>query len=352
MVGAVLGDLQTFWSDALAAGSGPGLRPPAGGYVSMDSTAASGSALCIGDPALIAGNAFYCPQGDGIVFDSSALVPVLAGAYGSGGLAVAFAHEFTHAVQAQVSPTAADRERDPERFPAILIEAQADCGAGAFLAAANSANAGRVHIPDAAMVRAVAPILDFRDPVTLSPADVTAHGLSLDRLTALLVGARGGPTGCLAMAAKDLEPTLGKVPPSAGEVPRFASADDAMAAARPSIIGLSSTLAVTGSEDPSGRAADPADLAAAAPIGQFAAATAEALAVGRALTGTAVGAACFTGQWTASVFGKAGRGELGSWPGDADEGLDLIRSRPGAAFAELAAYADGFHHGFGSCRDH
>ena len=103
-VAAVLTDLQTFWSDQLSASGGPGLRAPAGGYVSMDSTAATGSALCISDPAFIAGNAYYCPQGDGIVFDSSALVPVLLGSYGSAGLAAAFAHEFGHAVQAQVGP--------------------------------------------------------------------------------------------------------------------------------------------------------------------------------------------------------------------------------------------------------
>ena len=95
------------------------MRAPAGGYVSMDSTAASGRALCISDPAQIAGNAFYCPQGDGIVFDSSALVPVLLGSYGSAGLAAAFAHEFGHAVQAQVGPTPDDRRGHPDR-PAQL----------------------------------------------------------------------------------------------------------------------------------------------------------------------------------------------------------------------------------------
>ena len=100
----------------------------------MDSTSSTGSALCISDPAFIAGNAYYCPQGDGIVFDSSALVPVLLGSYGSAGLTAAFAHEFGHAVQAQIGPTPTDRQPDPDRYPSILIEAQADCDAGAFLA--------------------------------------------------------------------------------------------------------------------------------------------------------------------------------------------------------------------------
>ena len=93
-VAAVLADVQDFWSIQLGGNGGSGLTPLAGGVVSMDSTQPGRPALCITDPAQITGNAFYCPQGDGIVYDSSALVPVLLGRYGSAGLAAAFAHEF------------------------------------------------------------------------------------------------------------------------------------------------------------------------------------------------------------------------------------------------------------------
>src|SRR5664279_3183499 len=82
-VAAVLADVQDFWSIQLSGNGGSGLTPLAGGVVSMDSTQPGGPALCITDPAQITGNAFYCPQGDGIVYDSSALVPVLLGRYGS-----------------------------------------------------------------------------------------------------------------------------------------------------------------------------------------------------------------------------------------------------------------------------
>ena len=95
--------------------------------------------------------------------------------------------------------------------------------------------------------------------------------------------------------------------------------------------------------------ADPADLAVAADLGQFAAGAAVALAAGRVITGTIAGAACFTGAWTASVFGHAAADELGSWATDADEAMDLIRSRPGTDFTDLAAYADGFHQGWSAC---
>jgi predicted metalloprotease len=350
-VGAVLADLEDFWS----AHGLPGSARPAGGYVAMDSSvgtaggSAIDSALCIQEPAQIAGNAFYCPQGDGIVFDSAALVPVLLGQYGPAALATAFAHEFAHSVQARIGPTAADRRTNPSRYPSILIEAQADCDAGAFLAWAVAGEASRVRVPAGSVLRAITPVLDFRDPVTLSPSDPTAHGLGLDRLTFLLRGYRDGADACHTLTVDDLDLTLGR----AGVVgrpsiqPRFASTDQALAAAAASVADFVGAAGLPNAAAPT--TADQADLTAAQPYGQFAAATAAALATGRAVTGTDTGAACFAGAWVASLFGKAEADQLGSWPGDADEALDLIRSRPGATFEQVAGYADGFRQGLGAC---
>lgn len=354
-VAAVLADLQDFWAGELS--SAGGFSPPAGGYVSMDSDPPAGSglrssALCIIDPAQIAGNAYYCPQGDGIVFDSSALVPVLLNHYGSAGLAASFAHEFGHAVQARVGPTVSDRAENPERYPSILIEAQADCDAGAFLGWASSGASSRVHLPPSSLIRAVAPLLDFRDPATVSPSDPTAHGLGLDRLTFVLTGLRGGGAVCTALTTDDLALTLGREgvttsPPST--LPRFVRTSDAVDAATVSIADFVADQRWELPAEAEPAAPESADLALAEPIGQFAAAAAAALATGRVVTGSEVGAACFTGAWTASVFGLAGVDELGSWPTDADEAMDLIRSRPTADFDELAAYADGFHQGRAAC---
>lgn len=344
-VSAVLADLSDYWTAAVAGSGGAALRAPAGGFVSMDSSAlpgSSGGALCISDPAQIAGNAFYCPSQDGIVFDSSALVPVLLGSYGSAGLAASFAHEFGHAVQAQVGPTPTDRYADPDRYPAILIEAQADCAAGAFLAAASSGSTARVHLPPESLVRAVAPLLDFRDRPTVAPSDATAHGLGLDRLGFVLHGFRDGGMACWAMTTDDLSLTLGRSgvvadPPA---TPRFDSVAAAADAAATSVSEFAGEPAA---------APDPADLDRSSAVGQFAAGAAVARATGSALYGDPGGAACFTGAWTASVFGSAPAGALGSWAGDADEAMDLIRSRPGASFAELAAFSDGFHRGRAGC---
>ena len=98
--------------------------------------------------------------------------------------------------------------------------------------------------------------------------------------------------------------------------------------------------------------ADQADLAVAQPYGQFAAATAVALATGREITGTDTGAACFAGAWVASVFGTTEAGQLGSWPGDADEALDLIRSRPGATFEQVAGLCRRIPRGSAAAADH
>ena len=350
VVAGVLADLESFWDEQFAAQGLTAAARPAGGYISLDSSAASGSALCIGEPAQITGNAYYCPQGDGIVFDSSALVPVLLGHYGVAGLATAFAHEFGHAVQARIGPTQQEHRDHPARYPAILIEAQADCDAGAFLAWVVAGHSSWVRIPRESLLRAITPVLDFRDAVTLTPSDPTAHGLGLDRLTVLLKGYREGAKACHDLTADSLQLTLGQPGVRSGPastVPRYASTAQAVAAAGESV----SAFARKAGHD-LGRGADlpaAADLQSAGPYGQFAQASAVALAAGRSITGNDSGAACFAGAWAASVFGHAQPGALGSWPGDADEALDLVRSRPGATFEQVAGYADGFHAGIGGC---
>ena len=347
LVAAVLTDLNTFWSATLPASFGTAMTPLAGGYQAVDPSASAfvGSVLCLTTPSEIAGNAYYCPTGDGIVFDSGALVPVLLGHYGPAGLAVAFAHEFGHAIQARIGPSAADRAAHPDEYPSLVIEAQGDCYAGAFLAWAAAGSAAHVHIPASSLVRAVGPILDFSDPETTAVTDPAAHGLALDRLDHLLVGYSSGAIACHALVGSSLSSTLGRsgvVPPSS---PRYPSTDAVLAAAHRSVTAFAqSATGRAAAADPT-----PSDLAAAAPYGQFAQAAALALAGGRVVETSAPAAACFLGAWTASVFGHAARGGLGSWAGDADEALNMLRARPGTSFADLMGFANGFGSGIGDC---
>ena len=331
VVAATVADLQRFWDVA-------GLRS---GYSAVDTATAASGALCAPTPAAVAGNAFYCPTDDGIVYDAAGLVPVLLDRYGVAGLSASLAHEFGHAVQARVGPTVDDRAGDAERYPSILVEAQADCAAGAFLRNVTNGSAAGLRFGEGSLVRAFGPLLDFRDPVDTDPAGAVAHGLAVDRLRFVLKGYRGEPEGCRELAVDDLGLALGRVPQPPSAAPRYPDDAAVLAAAATSVADFS----------PAGHAtpASHGDLAAAQPYGQFAAAAAVAIATGRARSDSPGAAACFAGAWTASVFGHASPDELGGWPGDADEALDLIRERPGATFADLSGFADGFDGGLPAC---
>ena len=349
VVAGVLADLGTFWAGTLPTAFDKPFVPLAGGYVSIDSTAATGTSYCVSSPDQISGNAYYCPTGDAIVYDSAGLVPVLIGHYGVAGLTAAFAHEFGHAIQDRIGPTAADRSAHPALYPTLLIEAQGDCYSGAFLAWAVAGHTEHVRLPESSMVRAVAPLLDFGDPVDVPVGDATAHGLALDRLADLLLGYRRGPAACHALTRAAMAPTLGRqgLDDHPG-VDRFAGTTAALTTARTSVTAFLAEV-LPGRASVADEQPTTADLGAAEPYGQFADAATVALAVGRSATGSADGAACFTGAWTGSVFGHAKAGALGSWGGDADEALNMLRARPGVDFGELEAYADGFAGGWSAC---
>jgi predicted metalloprotease len=343
-VAGILADLEDFWRSRI----GGRFTPLKAGYALIDSAdrVKTPAALCATGSAGLTGNAYYCPSQDGIVIDAAALVPVLLQHYGTGGLAASLAHEFGHAIQARIGPTAEQQQADPQRYPQILIEAQADCSAGAFLQWVVDGKSSRLRLPAVLLNPSVAPLLDFRDPADGTANDSLAHGLGLDRLRFVLTGMRGGTDACHAMTTDDLHLTLGR--PGTRQQPSARYPDPAAvaAAARESVRrwnpGGSPRLSITAP-------AAAAELAAAAPYGQFAEATATVLAIGRSRFPAGPGAACFTGAWTASVFGHAAAGELGSWPGDADEAMDLILHRPNSRFADLAGFADGFDKGPTAC---
>ena len=364
LIMATITDLTTFWSDEMPGLTGRPFVPLAGGLTAMDSTAGTGSAPCVSSPSQIVGNAFYCPSDDGIVYDASTLVPVLLHRYGIGGLVTTFAHEFGHAAQAEMAgtaggstggSTASPSDGSTDSHGSLLGEARADCDAGAFLAWVIKGHAALVHLGEDALVDAVGPMLDFSDPATVSPSDPTAHGLALDRLSWVLRGYRGGATACRAMTTDTMHATLGEVASgsTSGSTPRFTSRRALLAAAEKSVWEFAAPAdAATpdGAFDADVREATASGLLdVTAAHGQFAQATVLALTIGRQRSRTSTETACFAGAWVASVFGHAQPGSLGSWPGDADEGLAAVRAQPHVTFADLAAYADGFHGGRSAC---
>lgn len=341
-VSGILADIEDFWVAQL----GDAATPLKSGYTMVDTadpSADSGGTTGACSISLdgLRGNAFYCPANDSIVIDAAALVPVLRHDYGVGGLAVSLAHEYGHAIQARVGPTQQQRDSDPGRYPQILLEAQADCAAGAFVRWVVDGHSGRLRLPAGLLGSAVAPLVDFRDPTSELPTEQSAHGLSLDRLRFAMLGMRQGTTACSAMTMSGLRLTLGRAGTRTDSAPRFADLATVTTEAEHSVTRF------TGTDDVG--IADPADLTAAAPFGQFAQAAATVLATGRSGYPDPSGAACFTGAWAAAVFAKVPAGGLGSWPGDADEALDLIRHRPGADWDDIAGFVDGFDRGRAAC---
>lgn len=356
-VAAVLTDMLTYWDQELPADFHVTMTPLRGGYQSVDPSAKAftpgASPMCIATPAQIAGNAYYCPDTDGLIFDSGGLVPVLLGHYGVAGLIGAFGHEVGHAIQVRVGPLPNGQQPDPTRYSSLILENAADCYSGAFLSWVVAGRAPHLHLPASQLVEAIAPLLDFGDPVETSLDDPVAHGLGIDRLRALLQGLRLGPRSCQRMVAGWVDPALARPGTQTSDAtPRYSSENAVLAAARTSLSRFAATLpGSVHKPDPLTRWAPlVTDVQAARPFGQYAIAATEAMSLGRTLTNNDTSAACFTGAWTRSLFGTSPRHTLGSWVGDPDEALDFLRTRPAATIEQLAAFADGFSAGWPGCR--
>lgn len=317
----VLTELTNYWTQVFPSTFGMEFVPLRGGVHPLDSgqrpiPGRDAGVLCIANPEQIAGNMYYCPSADGIVYDTGVLVPVLVHHYGLPGLISSFAHEFGHAVAARVGVAAG---------AAINIETQADCFAGNFLAWLHSGAAPALSMTEPELLQAFQPLIDFRDQIATKPTDPGAHGLGIDRAQAVLLGFRSDPTVCRDITSASIHLASGNFPARNEQSARFTSNQDVLAAARLS--------AATGPVVPV-----MSDVETSVHIGQFGLATAVVLAAPD-------GSPCRAGAWTTSVYGAGPAGSLGSWPGDVDEALDLIRYRPGAGFADLTAFVDGFARG-------
>ncbi|MEO7124727.1 MAG: neutral zinc metallopeptidase [Nakamurella sp.] len=358
LVGAIVTDLTEFWSTALPPITGRPFTPLRSGLTAVDSSSASGTSPCVTTPADIVGNAYYCPSSDGIVYDATTLVPVVLHRYGVGGLITTFAHEFGHAMQARIDTShahGADQNPSADGVTQITKEARADCAAGAFLAWVHAGHAphlhldgdsgvGKIHSGDLPL-SVIGPLVDFSDPTTVKPNDPTAHGLSVDRLTWFITGYRTGADACTHLG-EPLITALGRTSPAddaeaARQEPRYANRQLLLTAAEQSIDAFSGKH---------GDGTPPQELLeSAAPHGQFAQATVLALATATSAGANSSAAACFAGSWVRSVFGQVTPGQLGSWPGDADEGLAAVLLQPDASFAGAEAYIDGFRSGSAAC---
>jgi hypothetical protein len=196
-----LSDVVTFWTANFPAISGGKSLPPLkGGFYSIDGasvvdtgkvTGPAAKEGCVADqPDFIVDNAAYCRVDDSIVWDRNPdhLIGVLSDKYGTLMVAMAFAHEFGHALQQRLGIF-------NQRRTTIDTESQADCAAGAFMGQVMAGKAAHFRATPAQLDLALNGFLQVRDPTPVSSAQIS-HGNGFDRVSAIGDGMQHGPTFC------------------------------------------------------------------------------------------------------------------------------------------------------------
>lgn len=186
-------DIEEFWAQAYPSVSGGAkLRPLSGGVWSIITGHPDRKEECMARLATAANNnAFYCRLDDAFVYDRTGLVNVLARQLGRDFVPLVFAHEFGHLIQERLGIDRAS----------ILLESQADCASGAFMAAEAGASPIKLKTRHFAVnptnldAVAVGMIL-LRDYTPHSAQDQGTHGNGFDRLSAFSDGFTNGVKFC------------------------------------------------------------------------------------------------------------------------------------------------------------
>jgi predicted metalloprotease len=154
---------------------------------------------CVNRASDLADQAFYCPAADTVAWDADGLLPGLHERFGPAGVVVVLAHEVGHAVQSRLGLDQA-QQREPHRFPTILLEVMSDCYAGVAFAQFVERPVAGVPVDIADRDDALRALVGFRDPLGLAAGDEAAHGNAFDRVSAFQDGFRGGPGACADMS--------------------------------------------------------------------------------------------------------------------------------------------------------
>jgi predicted metalloprotease len=220
-----LRDVERFWAATYPdIAGGDRFQPVRGGYHPYTETTPPPD--CGPERGEYQPNAFYCPVGDFIAWDEQTLIPELQDTYGDVLVGVVMAHEYGHAVQARLGGG---------RQPTVVLEQQADCFAGAWLA---DVQAGRSEafrkITPAQLDNTVAGVLMLRDQPGTSALAEGAHGNAFDRIRALQEGVEDGAEKCAGYETGNLPVT--EVPfsdreeaASGGELPSYSDAVNLLA---------------------------------------------------------------------------------------------------------------------------
>ncbi|MEB3368342.1 neutral zinc metallopeptidase [Saccharopolyspora mangrovi] len=355
LAATVVTDVQAYWAQAYPAAFGGPWRDLDGGFFSVDTGNATGTAPpCASSPQEVEGNAYYCQSVDAIAWDRAALLPVLREHYGDTAVAVVLAHEIGHAVQQRAGLA----EGEPLR-----LESMADCYAGSFLRWVSDGHAPHLRTTPDRLDDGLRAITVFRDPVGTS-----GHGTAFDRVTAFQHGFTGGPRGCTQVSESHVaEPVDDDRNAPLTSVLDTTAIDDYFRTAVTEQGGRwvppSRSTGCPGASGPVGYCpapptvtADPAALARTHDdIGDQAVTTllasryalAALTELGHRPTGSAI--TCLTGSFTADQPNLS--------PGDLDEAVQVVLesdavSRGGEPMSgsdRIAAFRDGLRSGAGGC---
>jgi len=192
---AVMTDLESWWSDEYPAVYGDAFQPLSGGVYAAYPNRPDDLPGC-GEPRTTYDEvqqfvAFYCGQGDFIIYDDGddGLLAQLAGQYGPGTIGIVFAHEFGHAIQTRAG--ALDRD-----LPTVFTEQQADCFAGAWAGRVSRGESSVVSFSDADVRSGLIAMTKVSDPVGLNQFVEGGHGSAFDRVGAFQVGFTDGVARC------------------------------------------------------------------------------------------------------------------------------------------------------------
>lgn len=196
LAAAAVTDVQAYWQETFPTAFGKPWED-VDEYYSVDTNDEDAAPPpCTEEAEDVEGNAFYCPSADAIAWDRAALLPVLADKFGEAGVVVVLAHEIGHAVHNRLGVTSERQRSEPELFPTIVVEAMADCYAGAFVRSVVDGKAQHLRISSEQLDLALGALVSFRDPVGTSSQDRRAHGNAFDRVSSFSDGFDQGAKLC------------------------------------------------------------------------------------------------------------------------------------------------------------
>jgi predicted metalloprotease len=186
-------DIEKFWEENYEVAYGGRYVRLEGGvhpaYSDRESELPNGCQF-VGDYEDVRDNAFYCDEGDFIVYDDESLFPGFAAEFGPATVAVIMAHEWGHAIQSTA------RRDTLYSYVNTTLELQADCFAGAWAGHVEQNGLNGYRFSQSDITGALLGLIQIGDAPGSTSYDPAAHGSAFDRVSAFQDGFTGGVVPC------------------------------------------------------------------------------------------------------------------------------------------------------------